>query len=104
MVIRSSQLDEKRIQISQRVYLKKSNDLLDEVVMTVLFPSTKRVLNGLNLIRESRAELSQLDRGTNPFLLEYLEDLISFLERALENSSCTLFLEDMPWIERNLTP
>ncbi|MFP3203888.1 MAG: AbrB/MazE/SpoVT family DNA-binding domain-containing protein [Metallosphaera yellowstonensis] len=103
MVIRSSQLDEKRIQIVKSV-LKKSNDLLDEVVMTVLFPSTKRVLNGLNLIRESRAELSQLDRGTNPFLLEYLEDLISFLERALENSSCTLFLEDMPWIERNLTP
>ncbi|MEM4912134.1 MAG: AbrB/MazE/SpoVT family DNA-binding domain-containing protein, partial [Metallosphaera sp.] len=42
--VRSLQLSEKESQIIIDT-LKKVNDLLDEVVMTVLFPSTKRVLN-----------------------------------------------------------
>ncbi|AEB94676.1 MAG: phosphate uptake regulator PhoU [Metallosphaera sp.] len=97
--VRSLQLSEKESQIIIDT-LKKVNDLLDEVVMTVLFPSTKRVLNGINLVKESRINLSQLDNST---IVDYVRQILGLLETSLENSSCTLFLEDMPWIERNLT-
>ncbi|AWS00025.1 AbrB/MazE/SpoVT family DNA-binding domain-containing protein [Metallosphaera hakonensis] len=96
--VKSSKLDERESKVIVET-LRKVNDLLDEVVMTVLFPSTKRVLNGLNLVKESRAILSQLDNST---VVDYAKQIVGLLETALENSSCTLFLEDMPWIERNL--
>ncbi len=83
--------------------LQKINDLLDEVVMTVLFPSIKRVSNGITLIKQVKYNISTLDDKKYPLLFNYLQDLIASLESALDNSSCTLFLEDMPWIERNLT-
>uniref|UniRef100_A0A2U9IIW0 AbrB family transcriptional regulator n=1 Tax=Acidianus brierleyi TaxID=41673 RepID=A0A2U9IIW0_9CREN len=83
--------------------LQKVNDLLDEVVMTVLFPSIKRVSNGIMLIKQVKYNISTLDDKKYPLLFNYLQDLIASLESALDNSSCTLFLEDMPWIERNLT-
>ncbi|QKR00942.1 phosphate uptake regulator PhoU [Metallosphaera tengchongensis] len=101
-LVKSYQLNEKETEIVRNV-LKRVNDLLDEVVMTVLFPSTKRVLNGLNLIRDSRSDLAHLNGSNTVLLIEYLNQIVDFLESALENSSCTLFLEDMPWIERNLT-
>ncbi|ABP95814.1 MULTISPECIES: AbrB/MazE/SpoVT family DNA-binding domain-containing protein [Metallosphaera] len=97
--VRSSNPDKEESKILVET-LKKVNDLLDEVIMTVLFPSTKRVLNGLNLVKESRSNLSQLN---NTPIVEYIKQIVGLLESALENSSCTLFLEDMPWIERNLT-
>ncbi|MCI2414978.1 MAG: AbrB/MazE/SpoVT family DNA-binding domain-containing protein [Candidatus Aramenus sp.] len=84
--------------------LQRINDLLDEVVMTVLFPSIKRVANGLSIIKQVRANMTTVDQKKHQLLVNYMEDLVSSLESALDNSSCTLFLEDMPWIERNLTP
>jgi len=30
-----------------------------------------------------------------------VEDLILNLEEALNNSVCSIFLEELPWIERN---
>lgn len=76
--VKSSKLDERESKVIVET-LRKVNDLLDEVVMTVLFPSTKRVLNGLNLVKESRAILSQLDNST---VVDYAKQIVGLLETA----------------------
>ena len=81
---------------------QKTNDLFDEIIMTILFPSIKRITNGYTLL----SQIKQIEGQTtisNLLLKNYIEDLISMLEDALSNSSCSLFLEETPWIERNLS-
>ncbi|MQL55307.1 AbrB/MazE/SpoVT family DNA-binding domain-containing protein [Acidianus ambivalens] len=80
--------------------LQKINDLLDEVIMSILFPSMKRVSNGLNLINQINSLLQSFNDKSS-IIYTSVVDIVSNLQLALENSSCTLFLEDMPWIERN---
>ncbi|ARM76502.1 AbrB family transcriptional regulator [Acidianus manzaensis] len=80
--------------------LHKVNDLLDEVVMSILFPSLKRISNGLTLVSQIKELLSELNIK-DTLLFSYISNTVEQLQTALENSSCTLFLEDMPWIERN---
>ncbi|MCY0882781.1 MAG: phosphate uptake regulator PhoU, partial [Acidianus infernus] len=70
------------------------------VIMSILFPSMKRVSNGLNLINQINS-LLQAFNDKSSIVYTSVVDIISNLQLALENSSCTLFLEDMPWIERN---
>lgn len=79
--------------------LHKINDLLDEIVMSILFPSLKRITNGFTLLSQINNLLPNLSK--NQLLYIHFTDLVEQLQMALENSSCTLFLEDMPWIERN---
>ncbi len=102
-VVKSEELEETEKGVIKES-LQRINDLLDEVVMTVLFPSIKRVKNGLSIIEQVRNNLNVIDRKKHQLLTSYMDDLVTTLESALDNSSCTLFLEDMPWIERNLTP
>lgn len=102
-VVKSEELEETEKGVIKES-LQRINDLLDEVVMTVLFPSIKRVKNGLSIIDQVRNNLNVIDRKKHQLLTSYMDDLVTTLESALDNSSCTLFLEDMPWIERNLTP
>jgi len=81
---------------------QKINDLFDEIIMSILFPSIKRITNGFTLL----SQIKQIAGGiniNNLLLKNYIEDLISMLEEALSNSSCSLFLEETPWIERNLS-
>lgn len=79
------------------------NDVLDEIIMSVLFPSVKRVSNGFNLISQiKQIQMSIRDKLPQVFNL-YLEDLVNLLENALNNSMCGIFLEDLPWIEKDLT-
>jgi len=79
------------------------NDVLDEIIMSVLFPSVKRVSNGFNLISQiKQIQLGIRDKLPQVFNL-YLEDLVNLLENALNNSMCGIFLEDLPWIEKDLT-
>lgn len=79
------------------------NDVLDEIIMSVLFPSVKRVSNGFNLISQiKQIQVSIRDKLPQVFNL-YLEDLVNLLENALNNSMCGIFLEDLPWIEKDLT-
>ena len=81
---------------------QKVNDLFDEIIMTILFPSVKRITNGYNLLSQVKQIVGQSNIN-NLLLKNYIEDLISMLEEALSNSSCSLFLEETPWIERNLS-
>ncbi|EZQ06870.1 MULTISPECIES: AbrB/MazE/SpoVT family DNA-binding domain-containing protein [Acidianus] len=99
-LVTSSKLSEVELSMVSSV-MQRINDLLDEVVMTILFPSIKRVSNGLGLISQIKNTISSISSLQNSALLVYIQVLISNLEMALDNSSCTLFLEDMPWIERN---
>ncbi|BDB97796.1 AbrB/MazE/SpoVT family DNA-binding domain-containing protein [Saccharolobus caldissimus] len=79
------------------------NDVLDEIIMSVLFPSVKRVSNGFNLISQiKQIQVGIRDKLPQVFNL-YLEDLVNLLENALNNSMCGIFLEDLPWIEKDLT-
>jgi Phosphate uptake regulator len=78
-----------------RGLLQKINDVLDEVVMTLIFPSYKRISNGFTMISQSREELKELLR-VRPDLtsLGYLLDsMLDLLEKAMENSSCGVFIE-----------
>ena len=81
---------------------QKVNNLFDEIIMTILFPSIKRITNGYNLLSQIK-QLAEQTTINNLLLKNYIEDLISLLEEALSNSSCSLFLEETPWIERNLS-
>lgn len=81
---------------------QKINDLFDEIIMSILFPSVKRLTNGYTLLSQIRQTIDQIN--TEDLLLKnYMQDLIVMLEDALSNSSCSLFLEEVPWIERNLS-
>jgi Phosphate uptake regulator len=79
------------------------NDVLDEIVMSVLFPSVKRISNGFNLISQIRQNLLKIKDSLPSSFNLYLEDLVNLLENALNNSMCGIFLEDLPWIEKDLT-
>ncbi|BFH74256.1 AbrB/MazE/SpoVT family DNA-binding domain-containing protein [Sulfurisphaera javensis] len=81
---------------------QKVNDLFDEIIMSILFPSVKRISNGYTLISQIKQNISQLNTD-NQLLTSYIDDLLIMLEEALNNSSCSLFLEEAPWIERNLS-
>ncbi|AAY80720.1 AbrB/MazE/SpoVT family DNA-binding domain-containing protein [Sulfolobus acidocaldarius] len=79
---------------------RETNDLFDEIIMSILFPSIKRISNGYTLINQLKQKYERLDIKDN-LIRNYFEDLIFNLEEALNNSSCSIFLEDAPWIERN---
>ncbi|BCU71247.1 AbrB/MazE/SpoVT family DNA-binding domain-containing protein [Stygiolobus caldivivus] len=79
---------------------QKINDLFDEIIMTILFPSVKRISNGYNIISQLKQGLEQLNIQ-DLLIKNYLEELVQSLEEALTNSSCSIFLEELPWIERN---
>jgi len=81
---------------------QKINDLFDEIIMSILFPSIKRITNGFTLLSQIKQIAGEININ-NLLLKNYIEDLISMLEEALSNSSCSLFLEETPWIERNLS-
>jgi len=81
---------------------QKTNDLFDEIIMSILFPSIKRITNGFTLLSQIKQIAGEININ-NLLLKNYIEDLISMLEEALSNSSCSLFLEETPWIERNLS-
>ena len=96
-IITNQEINQALLDIFQKI-----NNLFDEIIMTILFPSIKRITNGYNLL----SQIKQIAGQTiiNSLLLKnYIEDLISMLEEALSNSSCSLFLEETPWIERNLS-
>lgn len=81
---------------------QKINDLFDEIIMSILFPSVKRISNGYSLISQIKQNVNQIVTA-NSLLISYMDDLLTMLEEALNNSSCSLFLEEAPWIERNLS-
>ncbi|BFI74222.1 MULTISPECIES: AbrB/MazE/SpoVT family DNA-binding domain-containing protein [Sulfurisphaera] len=91
------EINKKLIEVFQKI-----NDLFDEIIMSILFPSIKRISNGFTLISQIKLALSQINTD-NQILLSYMDDLLTMLEEALNNSSCSLFLEEAPWIERNLS-
>lgn len=98
----SSILADQQIKQALLDTFQKVNDLFDEIIMTILFPSVKRITNGYNLLSQIKQIVGQSNIN-NLLLKNYMEDLISMLEEALSNSSCSLFLEETPWIERNLS-
>ncbi|WP_338601621.1 phosphate uptake regulator PhoU [Sulfolobus tengchongensis] len=88
---------------SLRTIFGNVNDVLDEIIMSVLFPSVKRISNGFNLILQIRQTLDKIKDSLPQTITLYLEDLVNLLENALNNSMCGIFLEDLPWIEKDLT-
>ena len=97
--IKKANLSQEQIKILIDMF-QKINDLFDEIIMTILFPSVKRISNGHNIISQLKQELEQLNLQ-DPLVKNYLEELVQSLEEALSNSSCSIFLEELPWIERN---
>ncbi len=77
--------------------LHNVSDLLDEIVMSLLLPSVKRITNGIKL-------LSQINDGINklsdPQLRDILTDLSWSLNEALFISSCTLYFEGSSAVEK----
>lgn len=92
-------LTQEQVKILTEMF-QKINDLFDEIIMTILFPSVKRISNGYNIISQLKQGLEQLNMQ-DPLIKNYLEELVQSLEEALTNSSCSIFLEELPWIERN---
>jgi phosphate uptake regulator len=88
---------------SVKLILGSMNDLLDEIVMSILFPSIKRISNGNTIISQIKNIMNDSMKNSPEILLIYISQILSLMENALSNSSCTIFLEDLPWIERNLT-
>ncbi|BBD72717.1 AbrB family transcriptional regulator [Sulfodiicoccus acidiphilus] len=78
-----------------RGLLQKVNDVLDEVVMSLIFPSYKRINNGFTMIVQSREELKELKNSRPEVMsLHYvLDSMLDLLEKAMENSSCGVFIE-----------
>ena len=99
MFIRNSNLSQEQAKIMIEMF-QRINDLLDEIIMTILFPSIKRISNGYTIISQLKQYYSQLNLS-DLLLKNYIEDLILNLEEALNNSVCSIFLEELPWIERN---
>lgn len=97
--IRNSNLSQEQAKIMIEMF-QRINDLLDEIIMTILFPSIKRISNGYTIISQLKQYYSQLNLS-DLLLKNYVEDLILNLEEALNNSTCSIFLEELPWIERN---
>jgi phosphate uptake regulator len=97
--IRNSNLSQEQAKIMIEMF-QRINDLLDEIIMTILFPSIKRISNGYTIISQLKQYYSQLNLS-DLLLKNYVEDLILNLEEALNNSVCSIFLEELPWIERN---
>ncbi|MCG2909332.1 MAG: phosphate uptake regulator PhoU [Stygiolobus sp.] len=97
--IRNSNLSQEQVKIMIEMF-QRINDLLDEIIMTILFPSIKRISNGYTIISQLKQYYSQLNLS-DLLLKNYVEDLILNLEEALNNSVCSIFLEELPWIERN---
>ncbi|BBG23786.1 hypothetical protein IC006_1081 [Sulfuracidifex tepidarius] len=83
--------------------LGNMNDLLDEIVMSILFPSVKRISNGTTIIYQIKNVMNDSFKNSPQLLNFYVTEILSMMEGALANSSCTIFLEDLPWMERNLT-
>jgi phosphate uptake regulator len=92
-------LTQEQVKILTEMF-QKINDLFDEIIMTILFPSVKRISNGHNIISQLKQGLELLNIQ-EPLIKNYLEELVQSLEEALTNSSCSIFLEELPWIERN---
>jgi len=97
--IRNSNLSQEQAKIMIEMF-QRINDLLDEIIMTILFPSIKRISNGYTIISQLKQYYFQLNLS-DLLLKNYVEDLILNLEEALNNSVCSIFLEELPWIERN---
>lgn len=77
-----------------------SNDILDEIIMTLLFPSVKRILNGKSLLSQIKNVPNKI---SNEILRNYLIDLLVIFESALSNSSCVVYLEEQSWLEKSYT-
>ncbi|MEM4884423.1 MAG: phosphate uptake regulator PhoU [Saccharolobus sp.] len=86
-----------------RIILGNTNDLLDEIIMSILLPSTKRISNGFNLLSQIKQNIFAIKDNLPQIINLYLEDLVNLLENALNNSMCGIFLENLPWIEKDLT-
>ncbi|MEM3281109.1 MAG: phosphate uptake regulator PhoU, partial [Saccharolobus sp.] len=86
-----------------RIVLGNTNDLLDEIIMSILLPSTKRISNGFNLLSQIKQNIFAIKDNLPQIINLYLEDLVNLLENALNNSMCGIFLENLPWIEKDLT-
>ena len=86
-----------------RIILGNTNDLLDEIIMSILLPSTKRISNGFNLLSQIKQNIFAIKDNLPQIINLYLEDLVNLLENALNNSMCGIFLENLRWIEKDLT-
>ncbi|MEM1625826.1 MAG: AbrB/MazE/SpoVT family DNA-binding domain-containing protein [Sulfolobaceae archaeon] len=83
-----------------REIFQASNDILDEIIMTLLFPSVKRIINGKGLISQVKNSSETL---SDEILRNYIQDLVNIFEEALSNSSCVIYLEEQPWLEKSFS-
>jgi len=103
LITSATRIDNKEFIEPLKTILNNINDVLDEIIMSILFPSVKRISNGFNLITQIRQTLFEIKDNLPQSFSLYLEDLVNLLENALNNSMCSIFLEDLPWIEKDLT-
>jgi len=89
--------NEEKVREVVKEVLQKVNNILDEAVMVLIFPSVKRVSNAFNLIHEARQALQQIH---DMYIKLVVSSLIDILEVTVKNSSCVIYLEDFPWLER----
>jgi len=97
--ILKTKLNEEDSKIIKEIF-QASNDILDEIIMTLLFPSIKRIINGKNLINQVR---NSNERITDDIIKNYVQDLVNIFEEALSNSSCVIYLEEQPWLEKSFS-
>ncbi|BCU68509.1 AbrB family transcriptional regulator [Sulfolobales archaeon HS-7] len=81
--------------------VSKINNTLDEIVMSLIFPSVKRINNAIELVREIK-EIAKEYVSNKPFYI-FLTNLTSLFEFHVRNSSCVMYLEEFPWMEKLIT-
>lgn len=85
--------------------VQKVNNALDEIVMSLIFPSVKRINNAYSLISEGRQILSNssFNSSLDPVVIAFFKTVMDMLEFSLKTSSCILYLEDFPWIQKRIS-